>query len=211
MAACIRAMKAAIGIPVTAKTRIGIDDQDSYAFFSDFIHALVDAGCDKVIVHARKAWLHGLNPKQNRTIPPLHYDYAYRIKQAVAHIPVVLNGNIITSDEVATHMQHVDGVMIGRLACQNPFGLMPIHQFFYPDVVLKSRTAVLHDYFDYALDQTGQGVRLSILLKPLFTAAHGLPIAKRWKGILLQAQNEKDSRHFDQARRLLEEVEGVDV
>lgn len=188
VAACIRAVKQAVSIPVTAKTRIGIDTQDSYAFFSAFAYRLIDAGCDKLIVHARKAWLHGLNPKQNRTIPPLHYDYVYRIKETLVGIPVVINGHINTIEEINTHLQFVDGVMLGRLACQNPYAIACIHHALYPQTPQPSRDDVLMEYIDYAKTMHAEGVPLSILLKPIFNIYHSMPGAKAWKEQLMTIQ-----------------------
>ncbi len=191
VAECIKAMKQAVGIPVTAKTRIGIDTQDSYEFFAGFIHKLVDAGCDKVIVHARKAWLHGLNPKQNRTIPPLHYDYVYRIKQELPSIPVVINGGINELEDIQEHLKQVDGVMLGRLACQNPYAIAMIHHALYPDIPLPERSIILEKYIDYAQPMQEKGVPLSLLLKPIFGLAHGLPGARHWKNQLMDVQQTK--------------------
>lgn len=207
VAECIQAIKAAISIPITAKTRIGIDSQDSYEFFSSFAHRLIEAGCDKLIVHARKAWLRGLNPKQNRSIPPLHYDYVYRIKQEFLRIPVVMNGNISSLDEVKRHMTQVDGVMLGRLACQNPYALAAIHHYFYPEFPLRSRHAILVDYLDYALQQFSQGAALGLLLKPIFNMAHGLPGAKCWKEQLVQIQQLKQIDDLGTAINKLAEME----
>ena len=197
VADCIKAMKDAVSIPVTAKTRIGIDEQDSYEFFLDFIHQLIDAGSDKLIVHARKAWLHGLNPKQNRTIPPLHYDYVYRIKTLFNDHPVVINGNINQLADIQQHMMQVDGVMLGRLVCQNPYALAVIHHYFYPATPIPSRSIVINQYVDYLIKQAEQGVPLSLLLKPIFNFATGLPHAKRWKGLLMQVQQSKDLTLLD--------------
>jgi len=188
VANCIAAIKKAVHIPVTAKTRIGIDHQDSYAFFSAFVHRLIDAGCDKLIVHARKAWLNGLSPKQNRTIPPIQYDYVYRIKQDITTIPVIINGNINTIDEIQTHLNQVDGVMLGRLACQNPYAIATIHHALYPDYPLPSRATVLQSYLNYIQSLDNKSVPISLLLKPLFNMAHGLPGARRWKMELLAIQ-----------------------
>jgi tRNA-dihydrouridine synthase A len=179
--ACIRALKQAVQIPVTAKTRIGIDHEDSYEFFASFAHQLVDAGCDKLIVHARKAWLSGLSPKQNRTIPPLHYDYVYRIKKAFPQIPVVINGNIQTADEVNTHLSHVDGVMIGRLAYENPYALARIHHTIYPNTPLLTRSVILKRYFDYVQSVYSPKIPMSVLLKPILNIVHGMPNARLWK------------------------------
>ena len=192
VADCIRAMKEAVTIPVTTKTRIGIDNQDSYAFFAEFIEQLIAAGSDKIIVHARKAWLNGLNPKQNRTIPPVQYDYVYRIKQQFADYPVVINGNINTLAEIEEHMSLVDGVMLGRLACQNPYALAAIHHYFYPQVAMLNRVDIMDAYLNYMSLQVKQGAHFSLLLKPLFNFAHGMPYSTRWKSLLMNAQQAKE-------------------
>lgn len=198
VADCIRAMKDSVAISVTAKTRIGIDNEDSYAFFSDFAHHLIEAGCDKLIVHARKAWLHGLNPKQNRTIPPVQYDYVYKIKQDLPTIPVVINGNITTIDEITTHLQHVDGVMLGRLACQNPYAIATIHHALYPDVPLLSRGELLRKYIAY-IHSLEKRVPMSLLLKPLFNMAHGLEGARHWKQLLMSVQRSESTSELLEA------------
>lgn len=191
VADCISAMKQAVSIPITAKTRLGIDDYDSYEFFSNFAYKLVEAGCDKLIIHARKAWLKGLSPKQNRTIPPLHYDFAYRLKETLPKIPVVINGNISTVEDIHQHMQWVDGVMIGRLVCNNPYQLTQLNHYFYPDHSIKSRSEIFHSYLNYILEKWEAGVSLSLLLKPVLNFAFGLPNAKQWKDYLLIAQQSK--------------------
>ncbi|WP_131783397.1 tRNA dihydrouridine(20/20a) synthase DusA [Legionella gresilensis] len=199
VADCIAAMKEAVSIPITAKTRIGIDHQDSYDFFANFAHKLVNAGCDKLIVHARKAWLRGLSPKQNRTIPPLHYDYVYRIKAELPAIPVIINGNILDLSAVKHHMNYVDGVMLGRLACKNPYALAVIQQWLFPNVEIKTRSQIIEIYLDYVIEQYQQGVPLSILLKPIFNFAHGLPLAKQWKDRLVLAQQKKATFYLKEA------------
>jgi len=205
VADCITAMKQAIRIPVTAKTRIGIDKQDSYDFFAAFAHKLVDAGCDKLVVHARKAWLHGLNPKQNRTIPPLHYDYVYKIKQALPLTPVVINGNINEFEEIHEHLQQVDGVMLGRLACQNPYAIAKIHHALYPETPLLKRSSILKQYIDYAELMREKGVPVSLLVKPIFGLAHGLAGARLWKNYLMDIQQSK--RTFKEATSYFLEME----
>ncbi|AHE67419.1 tRNA dihydrouridine(20/20a) synthase DusA [Legionella oakridgensis] len=188
VADCITAIKQAVSIPVTAKTRIGIDHQDSYDFFSAFAHRLIASGCDKLLVHARKAWLRGLNPKQNRTIPPLHYEYVYNIKQELPSVPIVINGNINSLEAIRLHLQQVDGVMLGRLACQNPYAIAIIHHGLYPQIPLLKRSVVLQQYLDYLKTAYAHGVAMSILLKPILGLAHGLPGAKLWKELLSNAQ-----------------------
>lgn len=209
VANCIHAMKAAVKIPVTAKTRIGIDNHDSYEFFAGFAHKLVNAGCDKLIVHARKAWLNGLNPKQNRTIPPVNYDFVYSLKRELSTlpIPIVINGNVNTLDEVKKHINHVDGVMLGRLACQNPYALAAIHHYFYPNKFMSSRFKILEAYITYVQKQFAQGISLGLLLKPVFNFVYGLPGAKHWKELLVQTQQTKKIDKLEQALSKLAELE----
>jgi tRNA-dihydrouridine synthase A len=123
VADCVKAMRDAVDIPVTVKHRIGIDKTDSYAFVCDFVGTLADAGCTVFIVHARSAWLKGLSPKENREIPPLRYDYVYRLKQDLPMATIVLNGGVAGDEQIAAHLEHVDGVMIGRDAYHHPWGL----------------------------------------------------------------------------------------
>lgn len=186
--ACIRAMKKAVTIPVTAKLRIGVDNQDSYAFFADFVRVLVAAGCDGFIIHARKAWLQGLSPKQNRTIPAINYDFVYQIKAELPQYPMIINGNITELDAIQHHIEKVDGVMLGRLCCDNPYALALIHKGLYPDCPVPSRSQAIAFYLDYARRQQLMGQPLSVLLKPLYQMAHGLPFAKNWKQQLLSAK-----------------------
>lgn len=191
--ACIQAMKENTQLPVTAKTRIGIDHHDSYEFFADFIQELIAVGCDKVIVHARKAWLKGLSPKQNRTVPPINYDFVYRIKKTLPpKIPVVINGEIKSIEEIKLHMNHVDGVMLGRLACNHPYALVKIHKSLYPDTPILDRYEILQMYFTYAETVLQEGISLARILKPLLNLANGLPIAKQWKLLVMQAQYQKN-------------------
>ena len=186
----IRGLKDAVTIPVTAKTRIGVDSQDSYEFFADFVYQLVAAGSDKIIVHARKAWLNGLSPKQNRTIPPVQYDYVYRIKQTLQSLPIIINGNIQTVDEVHEHLKHVDGVMLGRVACNNPYQIAILHHALYQSTPLLDRKTILRNYANYILT-LDDSVPVSLLIKPIFNMAHNLPFAKAWKKALMQLQSAK--------------------
>lgn len=207
--ACIKAMCDATTIPVTAKTRIGIDHQDSYEFFSDFVHQLVEAGSQKIIVHARKAWLSGLSPKQNRTIPPVNYDYVYRIKQEIPHIPIVINGNIQNSQEVSVHLNSVDGVMLGRLACDNPYQIAELHKVLYPQIPKLTHSQAFSLYWDYLLDVYNKGDALSLLLKPVFNLAFGLPGASQWKKQLMLIMQTKDLSIFESLVQYLSEIEEV--
>lgn len=211
VAQCIRTIKQAVRVPVTAKTRIGIDHQDSYEFFSTFAHQLIDAGCQKLIVHARKAWLNGLNPKQNRTIPPVNYDYVYKIKQEFPHIPVIINGNITDINDIQAHLNQIDGVMLGRLACDNPYKIAEIHHALYPNTPLFKRSQIFTRYREYLLDEYSRGAPLSILLKPLFNLAYGLPAARQWKKILMLILQTKDLTQFNDLTQYLLEIEAIET
>lgn len=177
----ISAIKRQVSISVTAKTRIGIDKLDSYEFFSNFTHSLINAGCDKIIVHARKAWLKGLSPKQNRTIPPINYEYVYKLKAENKNIPIIINGNIKSIDEIVCHLEKVDGVMLGRIAYQNPYLIAKIHNFLYPEIPLISQQEVLELYVQYIEEKRKEGVSLNILTKPLLNIYHGVEGSKNWK------------------------------
>ena len=192
--ACIAAIKHAVSIPVSAKIRIGIDHQDSYEFFAAFVHKLIDAGCDKLIIHARKAWLRGLSPKQNRTIPPINYSYVYAIKKSLPHIPMIINGDIKDIVAIKLHLEHVDGVMLGRLACLDPYAIASIHHVLYPDFLPLTRTSILEYYANYAERAYLEGASRSALLKPIFNFYHGIPGARSWK---LQLQHLQQSDNFN--------------
>lgn len=207
VAKCIEKMKSVTRIPITAKTRIGIDKEDSYDFFSFFVKHLINAGVDKLIVHARKAWLKGLNPKQNRTIPPLHYNFVYQIKKEIGRIPVIINGNITEVQEIQTHLAHVDGVMIGRLACQNPYGIATIHQALYPKSSLPGRSSVLSQYLQNVSDALTKGGSVNAFLKPLYGLAHGLPGAKIWKEKLMSIQRTRNLHELDEVFSVLRLLE----
>ncbi|RUR12824.1 tRNA dihydrouridine(20/20a) synthase DusA [Legionella sp. km772] len=204
---CIRAIKQAVTIPVTSKTRIGIDHQDSYEFFRAFALRLVEAGSDKLIIHARKAWLNGLNPKQNRTIPPVHYDYVYKIKEELPHIPIIINGNITKLEEIQEHLKYVDGVMLGRLACDNSYQIARIHHALYPNSPLLSRGELFRRYKHYMLDEYHSGAALSLLVKPIFNLAHGIPGANQWKKKLMVLLQTKDLLLLDDLMDYLSEFE----
>ena len=185
VAETVAAMHSAVKLPVTVKCRIGIDQMESYADFKRFIETVASAGCDTFIVHARKAWLQGLSPKQNREIPPLRYDFVYRLKQQHPHLNIVINGGIRTLEEVGAHLKHVDGVMLGREAYHNPYLLAQVDRRFYGDSVKQcSREEVLDAFIDYAEQQLAAGEclqRMSRHLHGLYKTVHG---SKAWKKYL---------------------------
>jgi tRNA-dihydrouridine synthase A len=202
---CLLAMKDAVSIPVTAKTRIGIDDKDSYEFFYNYIKSLAAAGVSTFIIHARKAWLNGLSPKENRTIPPLIYDYVYRLKQENPDYTLIINGGILNIDHVKQHLKCVDGVMLGRLACQNPYAISRIESELFGSELLP-RNQILKKYFEYCKQQFSNGVSLSLLIKPILNLAHGLSGAKLWRQKLSYCLQNYNCLDFadDIEQRLLE-------
>jgi tRNA-dihydrouridine synthase A len=171
VAELVDAMQSAVRIPVTVKCRVGIDDMDGYAAFVEFIETVADAGCDTFIVHARKAWLQGLSPKQNREVPPLQYDYVYRLKKEHPSLNIVINGGIRTLDEIALHLEQVDGVMLGREAYHNPYLLAPVDQLFYGEQgVERTRAEIIDAFSDYVERQLQAGERLHAITRHI----HGL-------------------------------------
>src|SRR5579862_309324 len=161
VAACVATMKAAVKIPVTVKCRIGIDDQDPEAALDGLARGIVAAGSDALIVHARKAWLNGLSPKENRDIPPLDYDRVYRLKTAMPDVPVIINGGIGSLEETSEHLAHVDGVMLGRAAYQEPWRLLNVDPALFgepaPFATMKDVFVAMLPYIEREL---GLGTRL---------------------------------------------------
>jgi tRNA-dihydrouridine synthase A len=174
VARCVVAMRTATNIPVTVKCRIGIDDQDSETDFANFIDVLADAGCSHFIVHARKAWLQGLSPKQNREIPPLDYNRVYRLKAARPDLTILINGGIDSLSDAEQHLRHVDGVMLGRAAYQTPWMLAGVdRQFYGSDCRLPIREDVLEHMAAYADAHVAAGGRLNNVSRHMLGIYHG--------------------------------------
>lgn len=183
VADCIKAMKSAVSIPVTVKTRIGIDDSDSYEFLQRFIQIVSEqGGCDNFTLHARKAWLSGLSPKENREIPPLDYPRVYQVKQDFPHLTVSINGGIKTLDEAKAHLMHVDGVMMGREAYQNPGILAEVDRELFgtrtdaPDVV-----SVIEAMYPYIEHELSQGTYLGHITRHMLGIFQGIPGARQFR------------------------------
>ena len=192
VAQCVSLMRQAVDIPVTVKTRIGIDELDSFEFLRGFVQAVTDAGCDTVIIHARKAILNGLSPKENRTIPPLNYDRAYDIKRAFPSVSIIVNGGVNAISEIQQHWQHLDGVMIGRKAYHNPFFLAEIeHQLFKQP--LADRKKVLEAYLPYIEKQLELGVPLQNLTRHILGLFAGQPGGKHWRRYLSENARQKNA------------------
>ena len=181
----VAAMKRAVDVPVTVKCRIGIDDQDSEAALSAFAKAVIEAGADVLIVHARKAWLQGLSPRENRDIPPLDYDRVYRLKQAMAHVPMVINGGIQTLDEAEAHLGHVDGVMLGRAAYQNPWLLADVDaRVFGAPSSVANRAEAVDAMRPYIEAELAKGQKLNRIVRHMIGLYQGVPGARAWRRIL---------------------------
>ncbi len=182
VASCVSAMAAAVSIPVTVKTRIGIDRDESWDQLAKFVETVAGAGCGTFIVHARRAWLNGLSPKQNREIPPLNYESVYELKRRQPHLTIVINGGIKTLDAAAAHLRYVDGVMIGREAYANPYLLAQVDsRFFGCAEQPRDRDEVLEEYLQYCGRQLERGSRLGHLSRHLVGLYQGQPGARRWR------------------------------
>ncbi|WP_409998218.1 tRNA dihydrouridine(20/20a) synthase DusA [Bradyrhizobium sp. SZCCHNR2012] len=182
VAACVAAMKGAVRIPVTLKCRIGIDDQDPEVALDVLARAVVAAGADALIVHARKAWLNGLSPKENRDVPPLDYDRVYRLKAALPQVPIIINGGVPSIEAAKQHLAHVDGVMLGRAAYQEPWRLLAVDPELFgeapPHASMKDALAALEPYI--ARELAG-GTRLHAITRHLVGAYHAVPGARAFR------------------------------
>jgi len=187
VADCVSAMRNAVGgaVPITVKCRIGIDVQDSEADLSRFVETVAAAGCGTFIVHARKAWLQGLSPKENREIPPLDYERVYRLKAAFPELTIVLNGGIATLNEALEHLQAVDGVMLGRAAYKSPWLLADVDSLLFGDKRLPA-DIVLKRMLTYAARELGRGTRLSSITRHMTGLLNGKPGARRFRRFLTE-------------------------
>ena len=180
---CMSAMLDAVDIPVTIKTRLGVDDHESYQFMADFVGTVAESGCSVFIMHARKAFLEGLSPKQNRDVPPLHYDWVYRLKKESPDLGVVINGGINSIADVKSHLDHVDGVMLGRAAYQSPWILAECQQQLFDEVAI-SRESVVEAMSEYVERQVSKGTAVKHISRHLLGLFQGLPGAKVWRRYL---------------------------
>ena len=185
VADCVRAMRSATDKPVTVKCRIGIDDQDTEESLDRFADAVVEAGISALYVHARKAWLQGLSPKENRTIPPLDYPRVYRLRQRLADLPMIINGGIETLDQADEHLRHMDGVMLGRAAYHTPMLLTEVdHRVFGDEPRTVSLAEIMQAMAEYAEGQLLEGARLNNIARHMLGLANGRPGARQFRQIL---------------------------
>jgi len=182
VAACVEAMKREVKIPVTVKCRIGIDDQDPEMALDALARGVVAAGADALIVHARKAWLNGLSPKENRDVPPLDYDRVYRLKTAMPDVPIIINGGIAGLAEANKHLAHVDGVMLGRAAYQEPWRLLAVDpELFGEAAPFPAMKDVFEAMMPYIERELAQGTRLHSIVRHVLGAFHGVPGARAFR------------------------------
>ncbi|MGH8282529.1 MAG: tRNA dihydrouridine(20/20a) synthase DusA, partial [Gammaproteobacteria bacterium] len=185
VAECVSAMKAVSSMPVTVKTRIGVDEHDSYDHLTLFVNTVAAAGCRVFIIHARKAWLSGLSPKENREIPPLRYDVAERLKHNFPALVIVVNGGIKTLAVMENHLASFDGVMIGREACSNPYLFATVDQrCFGARTPVLTRNQLLSAFIPYVQMQLQEGVPLQRMSRHLLGLFQGCPGARRWRRYL---------------------------
>ena len=207
VADCVAAMKRAVKIPVTVKCRIGIDDQDPEVALDTLARGVIAAGSDALIVHARKAWLNGLSPKENRDIPPLDYDRVYRLKAALPHVPVIINGGIASIAEARAHLAHVDGVMLGRAAYQEPWRLLDVDAELFgaaaPHATMQQAFAAMMPYIEREL---ARGTRLHAITRHFVGAFHGVPGARAFRRHLAE-QGVKPGAGADVLREAIALVE----
>ncbi len=191
----VAAMASKVRIPVTVKCRIGIDDMESYQSLENFIDIVAKGGCETFIVHARKAWLKGLSPKQNREIPPLKYDYVYRLKKERPELNIIINGGIKTIDTVRQQLDHVDGVMIGREAYNNPYMLACVDQDIYQekDAASNSREDIVFQMCDYIDSEIATGTRLHSITRHMLGLYQSCRGAKAWRRYLSENAHADDA------------------
>jgi tRNA-dihydrouridine synthase A len=186
VAECFAAMQRETDVPVTVKSRIGIDDQDGYEFLLAFVEPLVEAGCRKFIVHARTAILEGLSPKENRSVPPLNYERVYQLKRDFAELEIVVNGGLMTTGDVDRVLEHVDGAMIGRQAYHQPYFLAELEQHFNPDWQAPLRADVVERMLPYIDRELGQGVALNSIARHMLGLFAAQPGARAWRRYISQ-------------------------
>ena len=183
---CVSAMRNAVDIPVTVKTRLGVDDYDSYAWFSEFVGEVARSGCDTFIVHARKAWLSGLSPKENREVPELRYDWVYQLKREQPGLVIVLNGGIGEAEAASRHLAALDGVMFGRAAYQTPWLLAEVEELLGGAPGVDSREQAVHAMAEYSRAQVRAGVPVKYVTRHMLGLFQGMPGARRWRRFLAE-------------------------
>ena len=207
VADCIDAMRQVVSIPVTVKSRIGIDDQESYQFLQDFVGPISEKGCDTFIIHARKALLSGLSPADNRKIPPLKWETAYQLKRDFPYLNIILNGGIKTIENIETALKYTDGVMIGREAYTNPYFLAEVESRIFKTPEMPSRDAIIERLFPYVERCLQNGAKLKDITRHILGLYQGQRGAKSWRRTLSEESARKDAGS-DVIRQALLQVAG---
>ncbi len=192
VAECVSEMRNKVDLSITVKTRIGIDDKDSFEFLCEFVKMVAAEGCETFIIHARKAILRGLSPKDNRRIPPLNYERAYQLKKEFPQLSIMINGGVTTVGDVQAHWKQVDGVMIGREAYHNPFFMAELERELF-DQPLLNRVDVLNDYLPYIEQQLMAGVRLQSITRHILGLFAGQPGGKHWRRYLSENSRQENA------------------
>ena len=192
VAEIVASMSDAVSVPVTVKTRLGVDDQDSYEFLHRFVGAVANAGCRTIIVHARKAWLSGVSPKKNRELPPLDYARVYRLKRDYPQIDVIINGGLANEMDALAQLEHVDGVMLGRLAYGHPYLLAKLDRMLFGDSPLRSREGILAMFLPYLQSEMSGGTSLKAMSRHLMGLYTGKPGGRRWRRFLSELPHDEE-------------------
>jgi tRNA-dihydrouridine synthase A len=211
VARCIAAMREAVSVPVTVKCRIGVDEQDPEEALPRMARAVREEGCKTLIVHARKAWLEGLSPKENRDVPPLDYPLVYRLKQAMPEMEIVINGGIDSLSAIDEHLTHVDGVMLGRAAYQAPWLLADIDRLYFgEETTVPSRHEVLEHFLPYIERELARGTHLHAMTRHILGLFQGCPGARAFRRHISENATRPgaDANVVRQAMELVPELQG---
>ena len=202
VADCLNEMVNACNIPVTAKTRIGVDDIEDFDYLNKFVNKIKEAGCKTIILHARKAILKGLTPKQNLSIPKLNYDRVYEIKKENPDLEIIINGGIINTEDIKKHLEICDGVMIGRAIYQNPYFLSEIEKEIFSNNTVPSREDVAKEILKYLEEEVKVGTKVNHVMRHTVGLYHGQPGSKDWKRYLSDNMMARDS-DFQKAKHIM--------
>jgi len=205
VAECIGAMQAAVPIPVTVKCRLGVDEQEDYVSLLDFVDRVAATGCNLFVVHARKAWLQGLSPKENREVPPLRYEQVYRLKQERPGLSILINGGIVARDAALDHLRHTDGAMLGRAAYHEPYLLHELHATLWQTAV-RPRGELLRELEPYVREQLARGVALKHVTRHVLGLFHGQPGGRAFRQILSEGAH-RPNAGWELVERALEATE----
>ena len=202
VAECINSMVNSCKIPVTAKTRIGVDEIEDFEYLNNFINKIKQSGCKTVILHARKALLKGLTPKQNLNIPKLNYKMVYEIKKANPELEIIINGGVSQTEEIKKHLEHCDGVMIGRAIYQNPYFLTDIEKEIFDTNEVPSREQIAKQIISYLEEEVKLGTKVNHVMRHTVGLYHGQPGSKDWKRYLSDNMMARDS-DFQKAKHIM--------